>query len=283
MPWPTGRAPSAVLFPTGFAANLGVLTTFGGPDVLVCSDELNHASIIDGCRLAHADGRGVPPRGSRAPRWLLYDATGVAVRSCPTPCSRWTATSPTSTGSHDRCVGTALLVIDEAHAVLGPELPSATTGSASTSMSCCRHVVEDAGRWAGSSPRRRRSRSDGQPGPFVHLHDRDTPRPIARPRALGVLTSPRRRALVDRLRSHVERVCDPATAPRSSRSCAATTIERSTRPPALLATRASLCRGSARHRAGRVPARLHGQRTPEQIDLLVERPRRSARCERRDT
>ena len=41
-----------MLFPTGFAANLGVLTTFAGPDVLVCSDELNHASIIDGTRLA---------------------------------------------------------------------------------------------------------------------------------------------------------------------------------------------------------------------------------------
>ena len=52
----TGSAPSArALFPTGFAANLGVLTTFGTAGVLVCSDELNHASIIDGCRLARAD------------------------------------------------------------------------------------------------------------------------------------------------------------------------------------------------------------------------------------
>ena len=45
----------AALFPTGFAANLGVLTTFGTAGVLICSDELNHASIIDGCRLAAAD------------------------------------------------------------------------------------------------------------------------------------------------------------------------------------------------------------------------------------
>ncbi len=44
----------AVLFTTGFAANLGVMTTFAGPDVLVVSDELNHASIIDGRRLAGA-------------------------------------------------------------------------------------------------------------------------------------------------------------------------------------------------------------------------------------
>src|SRR5881394_2141409 len=47
--------PRAALFPTGFATNLGVLSCFGGPGVLVCSDELNHASIIDGCRLARAD------------------------------------------------------------------------------------------------------------------------------------------------------------------------------------------------------------------------------------
>ena len=48
------RASRAVLFSAGYTANLGVLTTFGGPDVLVCSDELNHASIIDGRRLAGA-------------------------------------------------------------------------------------------------------------------------------------------------------------------------------------------------------------------------------------
>ena len=45
---------AAVLFSTGFAANLGVLGAFAGPDTLVCSDELNHASLIDGRRLAGA-------------------------------------------------------------------------------------------------------------------------------------------------------------------------------------------------------------------------------------
>jgi len=49
------KTEAATVFPTGFAANLGVLTTFAGPDVLVVSDELNHASIIDGCRLARAE------------------------------------------------------------------------------------------------------------------------------------------------------------------------------------------------------------------------------------
>src|SRR5207237_2517877 len=46
--------PRAALFPTGFATNLGVITTFAGAGVLVCSDELNHATIIDRSRPARA-------------------------------------------------------------------------------------------------------------------------------------------------------------------------------------------------------------------------------------
>ena len=71
----------AVLFPTGFAANLGVLTTFGDPGTLVCSDELNHASIIDGCPAQQGRGRRLPPwrRGPRCA--LLADAGGPSGRS----------------------------------------------------------------------------------------------------------------------------------------------------------------------------------------------------------
>ena len=46
---------SALLFSTGYQANLSVVTALGGPGDLVVSDQLNHASIIDGCRLARAD------------------------------------------------------------------------------------------------------------------------------------------------------------------------------------------------------------------------------------
>lgn len=45
---------AALLFSAGYLANLGVLTALAGPDVEVFSDELNHASIVDGCRLARA-------------------------------------------------------------------------------------------------------------------------------------------------------------------------------------------------------------------------------------
>ncbi|MCF4007197.1 8-amino-7-oxononanoate synthase [Corynebacterium uropygiale] len=44
----------AIFFATGYQANLSTLAAIGGPDVLILSDELNHASIIDGARLARA-------------------------------------------------------------------------------------------------------------------------------------------------------------------------------------------------------------------------------------
>lgn len=45
--------PSAVLFSTGYTANVGVLSALGRK-AEIFSDEKNHASIIDGCRLARA-------------------------------------------------------------------------------------------------------------------------------------------------------------------------------------------------------------------------------------
>ena len=45
---------ACLTFSSGYLANLGILDTLGGPDATIFSDELNHASIVDGCRLSRA-------------------------------------------------------------------------------------------------------------------------------------------------------------------------------------------------------------------------------------
>ncbi|MBU8900525.1 8-amino-7-oxononanoate synthase [Corallococcus sp. M34] len=48
------RAEAVLLFNSGYAANTGILPALVGPEDAVFSDALNHASLVDGCRLSRA-------------------------------------------------------------------------------------------------------------------------------------------------------------------------------------------------------------------------------------
>jgi 8-amino-7-oxononanoate synthase len=69
---------AALLFGSGYLANLGVIPALARSGELVFSDELNHASIIDGCRLAGADTAVYRHGDVEHLAWGLRNADGRA-------------------------------------------------------------------------------------------------------------------------------------------------------------------------------------------------------------
>ena len=111
----------AVCFPTGFAANLGVLTTFGELAATICSDELNHASIIDGARLARAEVAVYRHGDVDDLDRLLGEAAGPALVVSDLVFSMDGDVAPVKELAACCRRHGAMLVLDEAHAVLGPD------------------------------------------------------------------------------------------------------------------------------------------------------------------
>ncbi len=117
----------ALVFPTGFQANVGTIPALVGQGDVVFADELNHASLIDGCRLsraeivryAHADAGALEAAiGSRPgrrsdERWLIVTDTIFSMDGDVAPLPEIVRIAE----RHD-----AMLMVDEAHAtgVLGP-------------------------------------------------------------------------------------------------------------------------------------------------------------------
>ena len=64
---------AVVVFQSGFAANAGTVSAILGKDDVIISDELNHASIIDGCRLSRAAIKVFPHKDVDAARRVLRD------------------------------------------------------------------------------------------------------------------------------------------------------------------------------------------------------------------
>ncbi|MEA2900433.1 MAG: glycine C-acetyltransferase [Actinomycetota bacterium] len=66
---------AVLTFQSGFTANTGLIPTITGPDDLIVSDALNHASIIDGMRLSKAPRRIYPHADVDALRAILDEVT----------------------------------------------------------------------------------------------------------------------------------------------------------------------------------------------------------------
>ncbi|MGW2284954.1 8-amino-7-oxononanoate synthase [Streptomyces phaeochromogenes] len=106
---------SALVFSSGYAANLAAVTALAPHGSLVVSDAGNHASLIDGCRLARGTTQVVAHADPEAVRKALGTHAGVAVVVSDTVFSVDGDAAPlTGLAAACRESGAALLV-DDAH------------------------------------------------------------------------------------------------------------------------------------------------------------------------
>jgi glycine C-acetyltransferase len=68
---------ATLLYQSGFTANAGTVAALLGKDDVIVSDELNHASIIDGARLSGAEKKIYPHKDIAAARSLLQESRGA--------------------------------------------------------------------------------------------------------------------------------------------------------------------------------------------------------------
>ncbi|MEV5846655.1 8-amino-7-oxononanoate synthase [Streptomyces sp. NPDC051985] len=106
---------AALVFSSGYAANLAAVTTLGPHGSLIVSDALNHASLIDGCRLARGTTQVVGHADPDAVRKALGTHEGPAVVVSDTVFSVDGDAAPLA-GLAAACRGRgAGLLVDDAH------------------------------------------------------------------------------------------------------------------------------------------------------------------------
>ena len=109
-------AESALVFSSGYTANLGAVVALSGPGTLLVSDALTHASLIDACRLSRARVAVTPHRDVQAVERAL--ATRDEARAVVVTDSVFSADGVLAPlrALHDVCRRhDALLLVDEAH------------------------------------------------------------------------------------------------------------------------------------------------------------------------
>ncbi len=116
--------PSALAFTSGYAANVGLLSALAGPEDLIVSDALNHASIVDGARLSKARVAIVGHLDVGAVEAALAEWRGRRAFVVTESYFSMDADAPDLAALRGVCdTHGAALIVDEAHAlgVLGPE------------------------------------------------------------------------------------------------------------------------------------------------------------------
>lgn len=129
------RQPAALVFSSGYLANLGAVTALAGPDTLIVSDAHIHASLVDACRLARSPLVVVPHNDVDAvaraltereqPRALVLAESVYSVLGDAAPLQPLV----------DVCAARdAVLVVDEAHGI-------GVVGDGRGSLAAYDHVV----------------------------------------------------------------------------------------------------------------------------------------------
>jgi 8-amino-7-oxononanoate synthase len=116
-------AQAALVFSSGYLANLGVVTALSGPGTLVVSDAANHASLVDACRLARARIAVTPRDDPAAVDALLAARTEERALVVTDSVNSIDGAFAPLRELHAVCRARgALLVVDEAHGlgVVGP-------------------------------------------------------------------------------------------------------------------------------------------------------------------
>lgn len=118
------QRPRALLFSTGYQCNLGVIQALAGRDDHLYSDALNHASLIDGCRLSAAQIHRYPHADMDAlAQQLALPASGRKLMVSDTVFSMDGDLAPLATLAGLARQHDAALMVDDAHGfgVIGPQ------------------------------------------------------------------------------------------------------------------------------------------------------------------